>query len=153
MISRLTDNNKGIAIIVDSDSEFDSNPFCPNCQDIGKLSRLKERIYLDDKGKLLPPQPDAENFLMCYLCGLIIPTHEVQKEGKITGISGVEVIDNPFDFGKKVIKGLDNRKLQSRLKNKKRKTKEKQHPDKDIQKYLNDGWEVTSYLNSMPPPT
>ena len=86
---------------------------------------------------------------MCYRRGLIIPTHEVQKEGKISGISGVEVIDNPFDFGKKIIKGLDNRKLQSRLKNKKRKTKEK-HNDKEIQKYLNDGWELQSYLNNMP---
>ena len=88
MINRLQDNNKGIAIIVDSDyPEYESNPFCPNCQEVCKLSRLKERIYLDDKGKLLPPQPDAENFLMCYKCGLIIPAHEVQKEGKITGIS------------------------------------------------------------------
>ena len=56
MINRLTDNNKGIAIIIDPDYlEYDSNPFCPNCQEVGKLSRLKERIYLDDKGKLLPP--------------------------------------------------------------------------------------------------
>ena len=27
----------------------------------------------------------------------------------LSGITGVEVIDNPFDFGKKVITGLNNR--------------------------------------------
>jgi hypothetical protein len=59
----------------------------------------------------------------------------------------VEVIDNPFDFGKKLIKGLDNRKDQYK-KLKKRKSKENKHPDKDIQKYLNDGWELTNYSSS-----
>ena len=33
---------------------------------------------------------------------------------------------------------------------KKKKSKEKQHPDKDIQKYLNDGWELQSYSRSLP---
>ena len=148
MIRRLTEDNRGIEIKVDHSSEEDNNPYCPNSEQIGKLSRLKERIYLDDNGKLLPPPPDNDNFMQCWKCGLIIPTHEVQKEGKITGISGVEPIDNPFDFGKKQITGLDNRKDQYK-KLKKRKSKEK-HPDKDIQKYLNDGWELTNYSRSPP---
>jgi hypothetical protein len=115
MIGRLTDENKGIAIIVDSDyPDYENNPFCPNCQAIGKSSRLKERIYLDDKGKLLPPPPDNDDWLQCWKCGLIIPTHEVQKEGKISGISGVEPISNPIDFGKKQITGLDNRRTNIR---------------------------------------
>ena len=55
----------------------EKNPFCSTCAAIGKLSRLKVRIYLNDKGKLIQPQPpDADQFLMCYVCGLIIPTRE-----------------------------------------------------------------------------
>ena len=54
MISRLKDenNNEGIAIIVDSDYlEYENNPYCPNCREIGKISRLKERLYMDENGK------------------------------------------------------------------------------------------------------
>ena len=83
-------------------------------------------------------------------CGRTVSVKAVKRQGKTSGISGVEVIDNPFNFGKKMIKGLDNRKLQNRLKNNKKKTKKRKHPDKDIQKYLNDGWELTSYRNHVP---
>ena len=147
MIRRLTEDNRGIAIIVDHPEE-DNNPFCPNCQEIGKLSRLKERICLDDKGKLLPPPPDNDSWLQCWKCGVILPVREVQKEGKITGISGVDPIVNPFDFNKKIVTGLDNKHLQSRLK--KRKKEQNKHPDPTIQAYIKDGWELQSYSSSMP---
>jgi hypothetical protein len=53
-------------------------------------------------------------------------------QGKISGIDGVEAIDNPHDFNKKMITGLDNKKnLYQKVQNKKRKEK---HADKEIQK-------------------
>lgn len=113
MISRLKDenNNEGIAIIVDSDYlEYENNPYCPNCREIGKISRLKERLYMDENGKRSPPPPDADDWLQCWKCGLIIPIREAKMQGKISGISGVELIDNPYDFNKKFITGLGNKK-------------------------------------------
>jgi hypothetical protein len=79
---------------------------------------------------------------------LIIATREAKMQGKIGGIDGIEPIDNPYDFNKKTIIGFDNKKDQFH-KLQKRKRKEK-HADKEIQKYIEDGWEVTSYLNSVP---
>ena len=60
----------------------------------------------------------------------------------------MEPIVNPFDFNKKIVTGLDNRKDQ--YKTLKRKKNKEKHPDKDIQKYLNDGWELQSYSSSIP---
>jgi hypothetical protein len=38
MISRLKDENKGIAIIVDPDFDDEvTNPYCTNCHEIGKF--------------------------------------------------------------------------------------------------------------------
>ena len=55
----------------------------------------KERIYLDDEGKLLPPPPDADSFRQCWTCGYVVPLREVKKSGKISGIQGIETLDNP----------------------------------------------------------
>jgi hypothetical protein len=41
-----------VGIITDDDHE--ELAFCEVCQRNGELSKLKERIYLDDNGKLLP---------------------------------------------------------------------------------------------------
>ena len=97
-----------------------------------KISRLRERIYIDDNGKLLPPAQDTDDWLQCWNCGLIIATRDTKMQGKISGIDGVEAIDNPHDFNKKMITGLDNKKnLYQKVQNKKRKEK---HADKEIQK-------------------
>ena len=51
-------------MVIDAGNLEESNPFCPRCEKIGIMSRLKQRLYLDDKGKLLVLQPpDADNFL------------------------------------------------------------------------------------------
>jgi ribosomal protein S27AE len=57
-------NRHFVGIAIDAGNPEESNPFCPRCEKIGIMSRLKQRLYLDDKGKLLLPQPpDADNFL------------------------------------------------------------------------------------------
>jgi len=56
------------------------------------------------------------NWLTCYVCAIVIPIREVKKEGRITPIKGVEVINNPFDFGKCKILGVDSKNRYSKLK-------------------------------------
>lgn len=66
--------------------------------------------------------------------------------GKISGIKGITPIENPFDFKKGKILGLDDRKNRySKLK--KRQAK---HPDKEIQKLIDDGYELKSYQQHNP---
>ena len=88
-------------MVIDAGNPEEPNPFCPRCEKIGIMSRLKQRLYLDDKGKLLVPQPpDADNFLQCWKCSIILPTSESKMQGKISGINGITPIYNPFDFKK-----------------------------------------------------
>jgi hypothetical protein len=70
----------------------------------------------------------------------------VKHEGKISGIQGVEPIDNPYDKKKGLILGNDAR-LTSRYQKLKRQTK---HHDPEVQQHLEDGYELTSYISSMP---
>ena len=86
-------NYHSVRMVIDTESE-ERNPFCSTCAAVGVLSRLKQRLYLDDKGKLLIPQPpDADNYLQCWKCGLVIPTREAMMQGKISGINGVSPVE------------------------------------------------------------
>ena len=109
------------------------------------MSRLKERIWLDDKGKRLPDPPDADSWRMCWTCGLIIPTKDIKLSGKISGITGIEPVDNPYDIGRSTILGNDSKHRYRNLKRQKAK-----HPDSEVQRMLEDGYELKSYLSSMP---
>ena len=85
-------------------------------------------------GKLLVnPPPDAEDWLQCWKCGYIIAVREAKIKGRISGILGIEPIDNPYDFNKGVILGNDSC-LTNRIKNLKR--RQTKHPDKEVQKIL-----------------
>ena len=64
-------------------------------------------------------------------------------QGKISGISGIEPIDNPFDFKKGKILGLDDRKKRYR---KLKKTQAK-YP---VQKLIDDGYKLKSYQQNIP---
>ena len=82
-IRRLEDNYSFIGIAI-PEEERKQTAYCEKCYEVGILSRLDRRIYLDDEGKLLPDEPDADNFRQCWTCGYIIPTREVQQQGRIS---------------------------------------------------------------------
>jgi len=109
------------------------------------MHKLKERILLDDKGKRLPSPPDYENFRMCWVCGLVVPLREIKQSGKIAGIKGVEPIENKFDYGKGIVLGFDDKHRYLRLRKRQNK-----HPDKEVQRLIDQGWELQSYSSSMP---
>ena len=138
-------NRHLVGMVIDTGDPEQTNPFCPRCEKMGEISRLKENIYLDDKtGKLLVPQPpDADNFLQCWKCNVVIPIRETKMQGKISGISGIEPIDNPFDFKKGTILGVDDRKKRYR---KLKKTQAK-YP---VQKLIDDGYKLKSYQQNIP---
>ena len=143
MIRRLDKSKSSIGIVVDEETE--DIQFCSTCAANGEMSKLKERIYLNEKGKRLPSPPDADSYRQCWTCGLVVPVRDVKHEGKISGIQGIETIDNPFDEKKGLILGNDSKHRYQNLKRRQNK-----HPDKEVQKYLDDGYELTSYLSSMP---
>ena len=146
MIRRLHHDNHSVGIVIDSEDDKEDISFCSTCAANGEMSRLKERLYLDSAGKRLPtPQPDADSWRQCWTCGLIIATREVKKSGTITGIQGIEISQNPFDENKGMILGNDSKNRYQRLKQRKYK-----HPDKEVQKHIDDGYELTSYFTSMP---
>ena len=131
------------ANIVHSPEPEERNPFCSTCAAVGKLSRLKVRIYLNDKGKLIQPQPpDADNFLMCYVCGLIIPTRDAMMQGKISPIIGVQPVQSPKDI-KKTILGNDTKHRYQRLKKQKNR-----HEDPEVQELDANLVKVTKYFNA-----
>ena len=118
MIRRLDKNTSHVGMVIDSEEEEDLI-FCSTCAANGDMSRLKERIWLDDKGKRLPDPPDADSWRMCWTCGLIIPTKDIKLSGKISGITGIEPVDNPYDIGKDKILGNDSKHRYRNLKRQK----------------------------------
>ena len=147
MIRRLHHDNRSVGIVIDSeDDEEEQLQFCSTCAANGEMSRLKERLYLDSVGKRLPsPPPDAEDWLQCWTCGNVVALRDTKKLGKISGIQGIEPTDNKFDYGKGMILGNDSKHRYQKLKQRKNK-----HFDPEVQKFLEDGYELTSYLSSMP---
>ena len=144
MIRRMT-NKSHVGMVIDNSEDEEDISFCSTCAANGDMSKLKERIWLDDKGKRLPDPPDSDSWRMCWTCGLIIPTKDIKLSGKISGITGIEPIDNPHDIGRSKILGNDSKNRYRNLKRQKAK-----HPDQEVQKFLEDGYELKSYLSSMP---
>jgi hypothetical protein len=108
MIRRL-DNNYSSVAVIDSEEDQEDISFCSTCAANGDMSKLKERIWFEDKGKRLPDPPDADSWRMCWQCGLIIPTKDIKLSGKISGILGIEPVDNHYDIGKKILSNIQHR--------------------------------------------
>ena len=90
-------------------------------------------------------------FKKFWHCGLIVAVREVKQSGTISGISGVQPVDNPYDFNKKMIVGLGNTKDRyQRLKKRKSKEKFPYSKDSEIMREVNDGAVITNYSTDMP---
>jgi hypothetical protein len=148
-IRRLEPNYSGIGVVY-GETEEQKNLWCPRCIKFSKYSRLKQRVYLDHNMKALPPPPDADNFLQCWKCGLIVPIREIQMKGKIAGIQGIQPVDNPYDLSKPTILGTGDKIGGIKGRYQRLKRKQNKHPDKEVQALIDKGWEVTSYLSSIP---
>ncbi len=135
-----------VAIITDDDDE-EELAFCENCQKNGggELSKLKERIYLDANGKRLPPPPDSDSWRQCWTCGTVVKLRDVKLAGTISGITGTDILQNPFDYGKGIVLGVDDKDRYKKLKRQRTK-----HPDAEVQRLIDQGYEVVNYQQDIP---
>jgi hypothetical protein len=136
-------------VIIEEENPELKMPWCPRCSKHDEYNRLKHRIRLDYNRKILSPQFGDEDFLMCWACGLTVQIHEVQMKGKIAGIQGITPVENPYDFKKGKVLGTED-KLGAKGRYNKLKKKQNKHPDKEVQKLIEQGWELTSYKQVMP---
>jgi hypothetical protein len=143
-IRRYASHYSNIGIVID-EAPAEKISYCSTCMAVGELSRLRERIWLDDKGKRLPDPPNAEDFKMCWTCGLVVPVREVKIQGKISGIQGIETVDNPFDSQKSFIIGNDSKHRYQRLRK-----KQSKRPDAEVQRLIDQGYELIAYSQDIP---
>jgi hypothetical protein len=69
---------------------------------------LKDRIYPDGQ-----VQPDKENWRQCYECGSVYAVYELENEATVKDT--IETIENPNDFAKNEVLGVNPRREKSRL--------------------------------------
>lgn len=138
-------NESHVGMVIDNSEDEEDLQFCSTCMAVGEMNKLKERIWLDSKGKRLPDPPDAADWRQCWTCGNIVALRDTKKQGRIAGIQGIEPVDNKFDYGKSTILGNDSKNRYQRLKQRKNK-----HPDQEVQKLIDQGWELQSYSSSPP---
>ena len=51
------------------------------------MSPLGNRIYLDDKGNITTPGPDADKWRQCWTCGLIVGVYEAKPEVELDTVT------------------------------------------------------------------
>ncbi len=133
----------GIVVESDDDGEGEDKAYCPRCENFGVRSKLGPRVM--NKGEVKPP--DYDEWKQCHECGTLVPSYEAKNEGKLEGI--VEPDDNPFDFGKPEIKGLNDKK--KRYQKLERKQSRRKIDDEEVQKELDKGYELVKYVKTNPP--
>ena len=90
MIRRLLKSDKGSNIgAIYSSVNTQKIRWCQSCLNVGVSSILKNRIYLDENGKITSSAPDYKKWLMCHRCGNINviqakPEAELTSEVKAT---------------------------------------------------------------------
>ena len=79
--------------VFDRDGEDDDKVrYCESCKANGLLRILKSRLYLDDKGKAVEPEPDFDSWRQCWTCGDIVKVSETKIEGSLDDIVEVEEV-------------------------------------------------------------
>jgi hypothetical protein len=145
-----------IGIVDITDIEDDENRrsnirWCLNCEEAGARSKMGKRIYLPtEKGQPVIIPADADEWLQCPACGIIIAKHEARGEGELQIDSQFELVETPFDFAQAVVESvipsrkIDRSKLQN-MQHKRLRKKQLTEIDPDIRKELIEGGTIESY--------
>ena len=78
-IRRLQHDYSSVGVVIDSDSDLEDISYCSTCMAVGELNRLKERIWLDDKGRRLPDPPGAEISKCVGLVGVLYQSEKLRS--------------------------------------------------------------------------
>ena len=129
----------------------DKVAYCQDCLNVKIVSPLRNRIYLDEEGKITNPGPDAAKWRQCWTCGLIVGVYEAKQEVELETVT--EPRDNPFKFGGGT-QGTHGRivgRLTGQVRpSEKRKLKQdlEQYKEEDIKQALRKGATLVSYHES-----
>jgi hypothetical protein len=123
--------------------------YCQDCLNVKILSPLRNRVYLDENGKITNPGPDTNKWKQCWKCGLVVGVYEAKKEVELDTMT--EPRDNPFKFKSGLVENGGSRKIDRTGKTQhKRKFKQdlEQYKEEDIKAAVRKGAKVISYTET-----
>ena len=139
----------GNAVVFSRGQDKEKVSLCRDCLNVKIISPLRNRIYLDEKGNITNPAPDADKWKQCWTCGLIVGVYEAKQEVELDTIT--EPRDNPFKFGNSQVMTGESRKVdRSGKTQRKGKLKQdlEQYKEEDIKHALRKGSKLVSYTES-----
>jgi hypothetical protein len=128
-------------------SDKEKVSYCEDCLKVKILSPLRNRIYLDEDGKITNPAPDANKWKQCWTCGLVVGVYETNPEVELDTIT--EPRSNPFKFKSGEVMTGESRKYDRSGKTQhQRKFKEdlEQYKEEDVKEALRKGKKLVSYV-------
>src|SRR6476661_8734800 len=138
----------GNAVIFSGSSDKEKVSYCEDCLKVKTLSPLRNRIYLDEDGKITNPGPDSNKWKQCWTCGLIVGVYEAKPEVELDTLTKPR--DNPFKFkGGDTVQTGESRKVDRSGKTQiKKKFKQdlEQYKEEDIKQALRKGGKLVSYV-------
>ena len=132
-----------------SGQDKDKMAYCEECLKIKVLSPLRNRIYLDDSGKITNPAADANKWRQCWTCGLIVGVYEAKQEVELDTLT--EPRDNPFKFKNGQVMTGESRKVDRSGKTQRKKQFKQdleQYKEEDIKQALRKGSKLVSFQES-----
>ena len=137
----------GNAVIFSGSSDKEKVSYCQNCLNAKTLSPLRNRIYLDEDGKITNPGPDSNKWKQCWTCSLIVGVYEAKPEVELDTLT--EPRSNPFKFktGENIMTGESRKVDRTGKTQRKRKLKQdlEQYKDEEVKEALRKGNTLISY--------
>jgi hypothetical protein len=137
------------AVILSGSGQKEKISYCEDCLKVKIHSPLRNRIYLDENGKITNPGPDANKWRQCWTCGVIVGVYEAKPEVELDTLT--EPRDNPFKFKEGHVSTEESRKFdRSGKTQRKRKLKQdlEQYKEEDLKADLRKGKTLISYHES-----
>ena len=128
------------AVVLSAGPDREKVSYCQDCLNVKIVSPLRNRIYLDENGKITNPGPDSNKWKQCWACGLIIGVYEAKPEVELDTLT--EPRDNPFKFKSGEVKTGESRKFdRSGKTHRKRKLKQdlERSKEEDVKEALRKG--------------
>jgi hypothetical protein len=137
----------GNAVILSGGHDKEKVSYCEDCLKVKVLSPLRNRIYLDEDGKITNPGPDSSKWKQCWTCGIVVGVYEAKPEVELDTLT--EPRDNPFKFKSGQVNTGESRKFDRTGKTqRKRKLKQdlEQYKEEDVKQALRKGQKLISYV-------